>query len=313
MCAYGPLRNLTEESDSQPDISDDLIAKVLSLFRSKVSLLNPDLLNLLLKGTTICLKSGKEIRIEPSVKMEVMKQLSVLLPNLSEADSSRSEAITLHGVPLKLHKLSEGYSSLLALVGHLYCHALASRGDVGKPSDIWGLVLIDEVDLHLHPSWQRSILPALQKIFPSIQFIVTTHSPIIAGSVAPDSTIVLRRDDSGVHFISDIPSVAGFRADQILTSVLFDLPTSRDIATESMHREYAELLSQKGPQDPKVQSLGKSLALLLGYYGEGKVDQLTHEAMDKFVRERFHQLDSEMKKLVIANAGLKLSDKTGGE
>lgn len=308
ICAYGPLRNLTEESDSQPDISDDLVAKVLSLFRSKASLLRPDLLNLLLKGTSIRLKSGQEIKLEPKVKAEVMTQLSTLFPSLSEADSSQSEAIALHGVPLVLHKLSEGYSSLLALVGHLYCHALASRGSTGKPSYIWGLVLIDEIDLHLHPSWQRSVMPDLQKIFPNVQFIVTTHSPIIAGSVAPDSTIVLRRDDSEIHMISDIPSIEGFRADQILTSVLFDLSTSRDIATESLHREYAELLSQKGPQDPKVQSLGKKLALLLGYHGEGIVDRLTHEALDKFVRERFNQLDPETQKLVIANAGLKLSD-----
>jgi hypothetical protein len=69
MCAYGPLRNLTEESDSQPEISDDLIPKMLSLFRSKASLLRPDLLNLLLKGTSIRLNSGKEIKLEPNVKV----------------------------------------------------------------------------------------------------------------------------------------------------------------------------------------------------------------------------------------------------
>jgi hypothetical protein len=75
-----------------------------------------------------------------------------------------------------------------------------------------------------------------------------------------------------------------------------------------MHREYAKLLSQKGPQDPKVQDFGKRLSLLLGYHGEGQVDQLTYEVLNEFIRERFLQLDPELQKLVIANVSLKLSD-----
>ena len=54
-----------------------------------------------------------------------------------------------------------------------------------------GLVLIDEIDLHLHPKWQRQIVPALKKIFPKIQFFATTHSPQVIGECKPEEIVLL--------------------------------------------------------------------------------------------------------------------------
>ena len=57
--------------------------------------------------------------------------------------------------------------------------------------DTPGIVLIDEIDMHLHPSWQRDSTAGFTKAFPKVQFIVTTHSPQVLGSVPPDSIRVL--------------------------------------------------------------------------------------------------------------------------
>ena len=54
-----------------------------------------------------------------------------------------------------------------------------------------GLVLIDEIDLHLHPKWQRDIVPALKRIFPKIQFFATTHSPQVIGEAKPEEIVLL--------------------------------------------------------------------------------------------------------------------------
>ncbi|HZG42956.1 MAG TPA: AAA family ATPase, partial [Longimicrobium sp.] len=95
--------------------------------------------------------------------------------------------------------LSDGQRTVLALTGdiairmarlnpHLGEHALAQTP---------GVVLIDELDMHLHPSWQRRITDDLRTMFPQIQFVTTTHSPLVVGSLEPDE--VLRLDDPSIH------------------------------------------------------------------------------------------------------------------
>ena len=61
-----------------------------------------------------------------------------------------------------------------------------------------GVVLIDEVDLHLHPGWQRHVVSALEETFPNCQFLVSTHSPQIVSHVAPERIWILERSTSGV-------------------------------------------------------------------------------------------------------------------
>ena len=93
--------------------------------------------------------------------------------------------------------LSQGYQATISwladFIGQMYL-------DVGKPipfEDMEGLVLIDELDLHLHPAWQMRLVPVLKRVFPRMQFIVTTHSPMILPALEPHEIIRLRRQDSG--------------------------------------------------------------------------------------------------------------------
>ena len=74
----------------------------------------------------------------------------------------------------------------------------------------------------------------------------------VSGSIGSDSIVVLRREGKGIHVLKDLPSIEGWRADQIATSDLFGLATSRNIQTEELHKEYALLLSERGPDDPQV-------------------------------------------------------------
>ncbi|MCB9553975.1 MAG: AAA family ATPase, partial [Myxococcales bacterium] len=96
------------------------------------------------------------------------------------------------GQSLPLDAFSDGEATLILTVGDI-AHSLAeaNRGS-DDPLAGEGIVLIDGVELHLHPSWQRAVLPALTATFPGIQFIVTTHSPQVIGEVARESVISLR-------------------------------------------------------------------------------------------------------------------------
>lgn len=97
-----------------------------------------------------------------------------------------------------LEAMSDGFKSTFVLLFDLVIRAWEKGIDVEKPETITGIVMIDEIDLHLHPSWQRTFLPALQEILPNIQFVITSHSPFIVQSMTTDNIIFLSIDGESV-------------------------------------------------------------------------------------------------------------------
>lgn len=93
--------------------------------------------------------------------------------------------------------LSSGYQSTMAWVADLVGQIALEAQRVIPPAEMEGVVLIDEIDQALHPRWQATLVPALKKTFPRIQFIVTTHSPMILPGLAPGEVIVLRANERG--------------------------------------------------------------------------------------------------------------------
>jgi hypothetical protein len=88
--------------------------------------------------------------------------------------------------------LAHGYQSTIAWLADLVGHVLFEAGDVElEPEDMEGVVLVDEIDLYLHPTWQAALIPALRKTFRKMQFIVTTHSPVVLSGVAPHEVVRL--------------------------------------------------------------------------------------------------------------------------
>jgi predicted ATP-binding protein involved in virulence len=142
--------------------------------------------------------------------------------------------------------LSDGYRSMLALAADLL-----RRLDEAyeQPSD-WlddegritaeGVVLIDELDAHLHPTWQREIGFWLQEHFPRLQFIVATHSPFVTQAAEEGGLFVLQREGNSVQVSTDPPSVRGWRAEQILT-FLFNLSSTRAPEVEQALQRQAAL------------------------------------------------------------------------
>jgi hypothetical protein len=211
-------------------------------------------------------------------------------------------------VRIPLRDLSDGYASLLAMMGHLLHHTLALTGWKADSLTVAGVVLIDELDLRLHPSWQRRVSRDLGDAFPNIQFIATSHSPMVAGGVPEESILVLRGGgEAGVTVSSDVQSVHGWRADQILTSDLFGLPTTRAFVAEEALARYALLLNLRGPDDPKVQELGREAARLTGVDGEGVIDRETYELVQDVLAARFRALKTEVREMMLAKASLLLS------
>ena len=97
--------------------------------------------------------------------------------------------------------LSHGYQASLAWLADLVGHYLLDLGgglsSEVEPERMEGLVLIDELDLYLHPTWQAGLVRALKLTFPRMQFVATTHSPILLNALHPDEVIALDLDDEG--------------------------------------------------------------------------------------------------------------------
>ena len=132
--------------------------------------------------------------------------------------------------------LSQGYQSLIAWLGELAGQLLLEE----KP----GIVLLDELDLHLHPTWQRRIVPILRAMFPKIQFIVTTHSPLLLTGFEHHEIIRLRFKD-GLIVQDEVPPFepATQSASQLLTT-FFDTPTATRPGLVEKVRDYHDLLAR---------------------------------------------------------------------
>lgn len=99
---------------------------------------------------------------------------------------------------LVINQLSDGEKGLLAMVGDL-ARRLAMLSSPDKDA-LQGeaIVLIDQIELHLHPKWQREIISALKRTFPNCQFIITTHSPQVVSNIKPENIYVLETTEEGV-------------------------------------------------------------------------------------------------------------------
>jgi hypothetical protein len=145
---------------------------------------------------------------------------------------------------IALRDLSLGYRTPLAWMVDLAARMFEAYPDSKDPLAEPAVALIDEIDLHLHPRWQRDLLGHLTKRFPKTQFIASAHSPLVV-QAAPDANIaVLRREGDHVVIDQEAGSVRGWRVDQILTSDLFGLPSARDPAQDDLRRRREAILGK---------------------------------------------------------------------
>ena len=163
---------------------------------------------------------------------------------------------------LLVEQLSDGEKCLLALTGDLARRlALANLG-AQKPLEGSGIVLIDEVELHLHPAWQRQVIPALMRTFPNCQFVVTTHSPLVLSGVDRSSVRILK----DFRIAEQSPPVEGRDANAILSELMglpaFPEKTQKKLRVideliqaekfDQARREVEELAETMGEHDPEV-------------------------------------------------------------
>ena len=156
-------------------------------------------------------------------------------------------------VPIEL--VSQGTQSLLGWVGVLMERMYEQYDRANQPWKQPALVLIDEIDAHMHPLWQQAIVPGLSELFPKVQFVATTHSPLVVAEATRDQVRVLVRDPDSNKVVVNCPDedFNVLRADQMLTSSLFDLTRTRGSKAAADIASYADLLgkSKRTPEEER--------------------------------------------------------------
>ena len=129
---------------------------------------------------------------------------------------------SVSGTPetLSFDQLSGGYRIVLALAADLARRMAQGNPHLEDPLTSEAIVLIDEIELHLHPSWQQRVLPDLVRTFPNTQFIVSTHSPQVLTSVRPEHIVTLSREGDDVVASQASAATYGAQAGNVLSSVM---------------------------------------------------------------------------------------------
>jgi predicted ATP-binding protein involved in virulence len=129
--------------------------------------------------------------------------------------------IDKNGKSLSIDQLSDGEKCTMALIGDLARRLALANPTERNPLKGEGIVLIDEVELHMHPQWQRKVLPYLMKTFPNIQFIVTTHSPQVLGELGEKVNIFSLTRKNGDLNVEKVNSLIGWDANTILEDYMY--------------------------------------------------------------------------------------------
>ncbi len=230
----------------------------------------------------------RDLSLRPEVFDAVARALRIVLA-LDEDDelgvdqAGRMCVMTL-GRPVPVERLSEGYRSLLAMTVDIMRNLLTFWPDLERARAV---VLIDEIETHLHPRWKMRVMASLREALPGVQFIVTTHDPLCLRGMDDGEVEVLERAaDGGVHQLGDLPSVRGMSAEQLLTSEYFGLWSTADPELEF---EMARAV-HVGASSPTKGDVALVSRLVLG---DTVREQLIHEALDRYIASRRDRRDPE--------------------
>ena len=159
--------------------------------------------------------------------------------------------------------LSDGYRSVLALSGDLVWRLIQAFPDSSDPLKEEGVVLIDELDIHLHPIWQRDIAHWLRQQFPNLQFIVATHSPLIAAGAGPEALTLKLSFSNGKALVEEVPDISAMNVDRLLQHPAFGLISSYSPQTQEKINRYDVLLTRRNELTGKEQNEFKQLSLFM--------------------------------------------------
>lgn len=257
-CGYGPFRRVFGAS---PEATRLMVGatteRFVTMFQEAASLFEVDQWLRNLSHKKLEGKTTESAHLD--LLLEILRD--DLMPNQITVDRVDSDGLWLkdrHGLQLAWGDMSDGYRAALALLADILRHLISAYGIEGlaeKDADgklkiiKGGVVMIDEIDAHLHPEWQREIGFWLKQHFPNIQFLVTTHSPIICQAADENGLFVLPEPggDEKPRALTqqEYNTVITSRPDTILLTAAFGLQNTRSPRAVQGRAEYSKLMAKQ--------------------------------------------------------------------
>lgn len=286
VCGYGTNRGRQAHAGFESYTVRDAVR---TLFDDEASLQNPEL---------VLLRQSPDLRQE--IEHKVLQILMLDAPDYEVTYPKTGPVIEGPWGRQALQVLSDGYRSTMQWVlDFIGWGVYAGRFNGGR--ELGGILLIDELEQHLHPVWQRHIVDRLRRQFPATQIFATTHTPLLAAASADFEDALVcrlkaRLDGPPELVIIELQELAGLRADQVLASEAFGLPTSRSLGSVSDLDRFAELRgkAERTPEeDAELKHLSERLDQSLRS-GERPFEQEVEAAVGKTLREMTTSADPEL-------------------
>ncbi len=261
--AYGAGRHPVVSNVDKGTTTDP----IASLFKVTASLCDAE--ELLYKLDHSSLKGNADAK---SFLESLKNMISVILPDIQRPQDIQilGPSPTL-GYPFKqtgvhvktssgdvsLSQLSLGYQTVFAWTVDIAWWLLKHYPGSLKPLHEPAIVIVDEIDLHLHPRWQRKIREDLTSLFPRVQFIATAHSPLMAQSSLGENMAVVRWLDDHTVINNDPIAIHDWRLDQVITSDLFGFESARPPEVEKLQKRRRELAKKRTLSDAESDELAE--------------------------------------------------------
>nr|WP_232623308.1 retron Ec78 anti-phage system effector ATPase PtuA [Citrobacter koseri] len=221
------------------------------------------------------LSSKKELLINVTslhidkIKQHVKNAITNAVPSISDIYVDRSSGrvevkIINDGIDINVFQASKGQLVYLSLISDLARRLIFMNPDLDNPLHGQGIVLIDEVELHLHPEWQQNIINNLTSTFPNIQFVITTHSPQVLSTISKQKIRKLSVNIDGEDIVA-IPMAESYaRSTSTVLSTIMHVEPIPDFPEKKMLDKYRKIIEQGDFRSSDATELYQKLVKVLG-------------------------------------------------
>ncbi len=292
LVGYGSLRGTGSRQSLERKPAD----RLASLFIPQAPLLDPQAWLRIAKLQYFESKLGKASGgVERYQK--IVECMCRLLPGVKDLDvrSSDVEVVLDDGRRVAFSSLSDGYLTTSAWVLDMIEAWLEQNPDAVRrktpiAEQMAGIALVDEIDLHLHPIWQRQVIGQIRSVFPNMTFVVTTHSPLTILDVRPGELFVIDQPNLGDPSQIEQTDLRPGDVSDILTGTWFNLSSTVDADTEQKMEQHRQLLAKGGRPSPKVKQLERTIRRRLDGFGASSIDQVVQSVANEVITDSLREI-----------------------
>lgn len=306
VCGYGVNRS-TRGDSKKPD-TYNLRDNVLSLFLDRSNLLDPEKVLQDLDYRRLKKASGGDANFN-AAKQHLFRVLPLRPQDSIDVDQTGILVKQAWG-KFPLRTLGDGYQGTVGWIADFLGVAWRAKQSLDSKS-LRGIVLIDEVDEHLHPSWQRDIIPRLRKTFPLVQFVITTHSPMTLVNTRAGEVFVAEVRNT-VSEVRALAGLSGKTADEILQGEWFGLPSTLDDDSARAIAAYRHAFLE-GMPEKQLEQQRQKLRTQVGSFVTSPMDALAQQIADTLRKQLAAEQSVAERQRLIEKAAAELRAELSGK